>query len=97
VRHYQVEGNEPALDVLRGLATRPDKQEYKVWEDGYLAKAAVSPGFLRQKLDYTHSNPVQPHWRLAESPEDYAWSSARFYLCGLPALIPVQDGRELLG
>jgi len=38
VRHYQVEGNQPALEALRRLVTRPDKQEYKVWEDGYRAR-----------------------------------------------------------
>lgn len=96
IRHYQVEGNRPALDALRQLVTRPEKQEYKVWEDGYLAKAVVKPDFLQQKLDYTHGNPVQPHWQLADVPESYAWSSARFYLRNAPALIPVQDARELL-
>ena len=96
VRHYQVEDNQPALDALRRLVTRPDKQEYKVWEDGYLAKAVVTPDFLEQKLNYTHDNPVQPHWRLVDVPENYAWSSARFYLQNVPALIAVQDARELL-
>jgi len=96
VRHCQMEGNQPALEALRRLVTRPDKQEYKVWEDGYLAKAAVTPDFLQQKLEYMHNNPVQPHWRLVEAPEDYAWSSARFYLQGAPILIPVQDARELM-
>lgn len=97
VRMYQVEGNQRALDALRQLVTRPNKQEYKVWEDGYLAKDVLTPAFLEEKLAYVHNNPVQPHWRLADAPEEYAWSSARFYLRGEPALVPVQDARELLG
>ena len=96
VRQYQVEGNQPALDALRGLVTRPEKQAYKVWEDGYLAKDVVTPAFLVQKLRYIHENPVQPHWQLAEAPEDYPWSSARFYLRDEPAILGVQDVRELL-
>jgi REP element-mobilizing transposase RayT len=51
VRHYQVEGNQAALEALRGPVTRPDKQEYRVWEDGYPAKAVESPGFSGEKLD----------------------------------------------
>jgi len=96
VRQYQVEGNQPALDALRRLVTRPGKQEYKVWEDGYLAKAIVTPAVLEQKLAYTHNSPVQPHWQLADVPEDYPWSSAGFYTRDGPALIPLQDVRELL-
>ena len=97
VRQYQVADNQPALDALRRLVTRPEKQSFKVWEDGYLAKEVLTPDFLEQKLTYTHNNPLQPHWRLAEAPEAYGWSSARFYLRDEPALIPVQDVRELLG
>ena len=96
VRHYQVEDQQPALEALRRLVTRPQKQEYKVWEDGYLAKAVESSDFLQQKLNYTHDNPVQPHWQLVELPEHYPWSSARVYLQDMPALIPVQDARELM-
>jgi putative transposase len=96
VRQYQVEGNQPALDAIQRLVTRPDKQEYKVWEDGYLAKDVMTPAFLGEKLTYTHNNPVQPHWQLADVPEDYVWSSARFYLRDELALIPVHDARELL-
>ena len=96
VRQYQVEDNGPALAALRKLVARPEKQEYKVWEDGYLAKAIVTPKFLEQKLTYTHNNPVQPHWRLVTVPEDYLWSSARFYLQDEPALIPLEDARDLL-
>jgi len=96
-RMYQVEGNQPALDALRQLVTRPDRQEYKIWEDGYLAKDVSTLEFLEEKLTYVHNNPVQPHWQLVDAPEEYAWSSARFYLREEPALIPVQDARELLG
>ena len=97
VRLYQAEQNQAALDHLASMVTRPDKQSYKVWEDSYLPKSIVTPDFLKQKLTYTHNNPVQPHWQLAGRPEDYAWSSARFYLLDEPAMIVVKDARDLLG
>ncbi len=96
VRHYQVEDNRQALDALAALVTRPKKQVYKVWEDGYLAKSIATPSFLEQKLTYIHNNPVQPHWHLVDEPEDYGWSSARTYLAEEPCLIPIRDARELL-
>ncbi len=96
VRQYQVEGNQQVLDFLAGAVTRPDRQNFKVWEDGYNAKAVFSPDFLIQKLEYIHNNPLQPHWGLVERAEDYIWSSARFYLLDEPALIPLSDARELI-
>ena len=96
VRLHQVERNQSALDRLAAMVARPDKQKYKVWEDGYFAENIFSPEFLTQKLDYIHNNPLQEHWRLAETPEDYPWSSARFYARGEPVLIPVKDVRELM-
>jgi putative transposase len=96
VRLYQVEENQAALRRLAALVTRPDRQEHKVWEDGYLPKSIVTPEFLVQKMTYTHNNPVQEHWRLVDVPEDYAWSSARYYLQDEPCIIPIQDVRQLL-
>ena len=36
-----------------------------------------------QKLNYSHNNPLQDHWKLADSPENYKWSSAKFYETGI--------------
>ena len=96
VRLYQVEQNQPALDFLAEAVARPDKQNYKVWEDGYLPKSIVTPDFLVQKLTYIHHNPVQPHWHLVDEPENYPWSSACYYLDEGPCVIPVRDVTQLL-
>lgn len=96
VRLHQVEGNQSALNALAAMVARPDKQKYKVWEDGYFAENIYSPGFLEQKLNYVHNNPLQDHWRLAKTAEGYPWSSACFYGRGEPTLIPVKDVRELM-
>ena len=97
IRLYLVQQNRRALESLAALVTRPEKQLYKVWEDGYLAKSVITPAFCTEKIEYIHNNPVQAHWQLADSPEDYAWSSARYYVRGEPCVIPVRDVRELLG
>ena len=38
---------------------------------------------LEQKLEYIHNSPVVEKWALCSVPEDYRWSSARFYLSGI--------------
>jgi putative transposase len=96
VWQYQAEGNQEALRFLRGAVQRSDKQHYQVWDEDYDAKDVFSPDFLRQKMEYIHNNPIQPHWQLVDRAEDYIWSSARFYLLGEPALIPLSDATQLL-
>ena len=96
IRQYQVEGNRDALALLASAVTRPDRQQHKVWEDSYQATDLFSPGVLRQKMTYLHNNPCQPHWQLVEFPEDYPWSSARFYILEQPAIIPLHNANALL-
>jgi REP element-mobilizing transposase RayT len=45
IRLYRVRQNHEALQSLAALVTRPEKQQYKVWEDGYLAKSVLTPEF----------------------------------------------------
>lgn len=96
IRQYQAEDNDQALAILEQAASCIADQQYKVWQDGYDARDIFSEGFLRQKAEYCHNNPCQPHWNLAEYPEQYPWSSARYYLLGEPAIIPVDDLSDLL-
>ncbi len=37
---------------------------------------------LLQKLNYIHNNPLQKHWKLSATPEEYLYSSAKFYADG---------------
>ena len=94
-RQFNADGNKKVLDVLRKAGEKV-KQEYKVWEDGYDARDIFSVEFLQQKMDYIHHNPCQPHWNLAETPEEYSWSTAAFYLSEQPCVIPIDDVREFL-
>jgi REP element-mobilizing transposase RayT len=96
IRQYQAEDNQGVLESLERMAQNIKDQRYKVWEDGYDARDVFTPHFLRQKMEYVHNNPCQPHWRLAKCPEDYVWSSARFYLLDKPAVITVDDVRDLM-
>lgn len=94
-RHFQAEGNTKVISLLEKEGKKV-KQEYKVWEDNYDARDVFSIEFLQQKMDYIHQNPCQSQWKLAESPEQYLWSTAGFYLDEKPCVIPIDDVRDYL-
>jgi len=94
ISRYQAESHVRMLNALRA-SNHDQRQEYKVWEDGYDARDVFTLDFLQQKLNYLHNNPCQEHWKLSELPEDYLWSSARFYLADQACIIAVDDVREL--
>lgn len=94
IRQLQAENKTESLDILQGL-NKDARQDFKVWEERYDARDVFSVEILQQKMDYIHYNPCQPHWRLAESPEEYPGSSARYYILDKPSVIPVDDVRDL--
>ena len=53
------------------------KQRY--WKRDPLAIKIFSREMLQQKLEYCYNNPLQAHWNLATTPEDYFYSSAFDY------------------
>jgi putative transposase len=56
---------------------------FQFWEREPMIKECRTKNFFRQKLNYIHFNPCQPHWNLAEAPENYKYSSAKFYETGI--------------
>lgn len=94
-RQFNAEGNIRMLAVLKQEGQRV-KQHYKVWEESYDARDIFSIEFLQQKMDYIHHNPCQPRWKLVETPEEYLWSTAGFYVAGKACIIPIDDVREFL-
>lgn len=57
-------------------------RNHRFWQRDALAVLLDYPEIVEQKLDYIHLNPLQEKWNLAEYPEDYYWSSAKFYQTG---------------
>ena len=55
------------------------EQLHKIWQDGFHRKEIFTTGFLQQKLNYIHMNPLQEHWKLVDVPEAYKYSSANYY------------------
>lgn len=63
-------------------------QIFQVWTHENHAIYLNGSEFIRDKIDYLHENPVRAG--LVEKPEDYLYSSARFY-AGLDCLLPIVD------
>jgi putative transposase len=68
--------------VLEKFWVGAKDRQYQFWERNPLSVYCYSKAVTEQKLDYIHRNPVQEKWQLAPVPEDYPYSSARFYLEG---------------
>lgn len=96
LRQLECEGNDELLWQLAESVRHSTRKSYAIWREEYQAKNVYSAQYLRQKLDYIHNNPLQPHWHLADCPECFPWSSARFYAGTGRALIPLSDARDLL-
>ena len=54
---------------------------YQLWKRNALSVDLFSPKVLSQKIDYIHANPVKAG--LCIQPEDYYFSSAKFYNTGV--------------
>ena len=52
----------------------------QIWERNPLAIELYSESVIWQKIEYIHNNPCVERWLLAKYPEEYRYSSARFYL-----------------
>ena len=56
-------------------------REYKFWQRRPLSVELFSSEVMQQKIDYIHYNPVRAG--LCKYPEDYKYSSAKFYNTGV--------------
>ena len=74
---------------------RSDKidRKYQFWNRDPLAIPLTSEKSFQQKLNYIHFNPLDEKWNLADCPENYLWSSARFYETGYDEFAIVSDYR----
>ncbi len=74
LKNYRNEQSTMLAELLVGAKDR----KHQVWERNSLNVPLWSEKVMEQKLDYIHMNPVKAG--LCEHPEDYTYSSARFYV-----------------
>jgi putative transposase len=71
--------NNPTL--LESFKVNAKDRMYQIWERNPLTVDLFSPKVFHQKIDYVHFNPVEAG--LCVNPEDYYYSSAKFYATGV--------------
>lgn len=76
-KKYLLKNDEDRLNEF--ISTQSDR-EYHFWERRSKTIDIESRKIAEQKLDYIHDNPLQEKWKLTETPEDYYYSSAKYYL-----------------
>lgn len=67
--------------VLADFKVDATDREYQFWERNPLSIELRTEAIYEQKLDYIHWNPVKSG--LCKLPEDYKYSSAKFYETGI--------------
>ncbi len=85
------------LQQLQQSVNNTEKKEGKlhhVFETSFDWKECRTDKFIEQKLDYMHWNPCKGN-KLAELPEQYIHSSAKFYITGDQGIYPVTSFMEL--
>ena len=75
-----IDTNDPRLSDFN---VNTSDRQFQFWERNALSVELWSPKVFMQKLGYIHNNPLQDKWRLVQYPEDYKYSSARFYETGI--------------
>ena len=68
-------------EVLKHFAVNAKDRKYQFWERNSLSIDLYSEEVFLQKLDYIHYNPVRAG--LCRLPEEYKYSSAKFYQTGI--------------
>ncbi len=67
-------------DTLAGFKVNKYDREYQIWKREPLSIELITESMFIQKLEYIHYNPVSAG--LCKIPEEYYYSSAKFYLDG---------------
>ncbi len=70
-------------------ATYKRNSKYQVWQEGFHPKMIINEEMFRQKIEYIHYNPVRRG--LVAKPEDWLYSSAKFFLSGEESLVKLSE------
>ncbi len=70
-------------EILTEYSVNDLERNHRFWQRDPLAVKMDSQEKVEQKLEYIHTNPLQERWNLANRPEQYYWSSAKFYEHGV--------------
>ena len=68
------------LDELDKYAITASNKKHEFWQRDAFAFELKNRETAMQKINYIHNNPIKENWKLCNYPEEYQYSSAKFYL-----------------
>ena len=71
------------IEIYISLYVGAKDRHHQFWERNPLSVPLYTQKVVEQKINYIHANPVRPNWNLADEPQDYKYSSAKFYFEGI--------------
>jgi len=84
IQRFKIVGRRPTItresDEANDIVVKD--RAFQVWKRNSMSIDLIHDWFFKQKFEYLHNNPCQPHWQLATLFEDYKYSSASFYDTG---------------
>ena len=69
--------------MLNNFFVNATDREYQFWQRKPLSIDLWTQEVFIQKLIYIHNNPIKDPWNLVQYPEEYKYSSAKFYESGI--------------
>jgi len=79
--------------LIEKLRFEKGMQRFKVWKERYDAVIIRDQRVLATKINYIHENSVRKG--LVENPEDWEFSSAKYYLNGQQGRLPIRNAGEI--
>jgi putative transposase len=71
--------------LLESFKVNAKDRKFQIWERNPLTVDLFTPEVVYHKIEYNHNNPVRAG--LCTNPEEYYYSSAKFYKTGLDSFI----------
>jgi len=65
--------------TIKDFQVNKADRKHQIWQRNPLPILLYDREILHQKLDYIHKNPLQEKWKLANTPQEYKYSSASYY------------------
>ncbi len=95
IQQLQADNQHELLFLLSKLKKKyKTTSTYQVWQEGFHPQIILNQKTLLQKINYIHLNPVK--MGLVEKPEQWQFSSARYYLSNKESLVILASLAELL-
>lgn len=65
--------------IIENFKSSQGDRKYHIWERRAYWAEINAQSVFDTKLNYIHNNPLSGKWNLCDVPEQYEWSSSKFY------------------